>query len=301
MPALAAIGFAAGLLHVLNHSIFKGLLFLGAGAVQHGAHSLDFEELGGLLKRMPWTGMAFLIGAAGIVGLPPLNGFVSEFLLFYGGFIAVGDPSVSAASAGLVVIVVMGLISGLAAACFAKAFGIVFLGAPRTDAAETAHEAALPMRAAMAGLALLCVAIGLAAPAAVAFVASVLTGTTLLSSGTAPHQLAPVAASLTAVVAIFGVLIALSAAIWAWRARLVCPPRRPARSGLGLRLSVPERAHAIHGLFPGAAVDDAVSPVHQDPRRGGAAAGILPAWRVLCERQRRPVAAAAVRADVPLV
>src|SRR5689334_16255286 len=131
MPAVAAIGFAAGLLHVLNHSIFKGLLFLGAGAVQHAAHSLDFEELGGLLKRMPWTGIAFLTGAAGIVGLPPLNGFVGEFLLFYGGFIAAGDPSVGAASAGLIAIVVMGLISGLAAACFAKAFGIVFLGAPR--------------------------------------------------------------------------------------------------------------------------------------------------------------------------
>ena len=65
MPAVAAIGFAAGLLHVLNHSIFKGLLFLGAGAVQHGAHSLDFEELGGLSKRMPWTGYPFLIGAPG--------------------------------------------------------------------------------------------------------------------------------------------------------------------------------------------------------------------------------------------
>src|SRR5205085_690435 len=83
VPALAVIGFAAGLLHILNHSIFKGLLFLGAGAVQHGAHSLELEKLGGLLKRMPWTGTAFLIGAAAIVGLPPLNGFVSEFLLFY--------------------------------------------------------------------------------------------------------------------------------------------------------------------------------------------------------------------------
>jgi hydrogenase-4 component B len=229
MPALAAIGFAAGLLHVLNHSIFKGLLFLGAGAVQHGAHSLDFEKLGGLLRRMPWTGTAFLIGTAGIVGLPPLNGFVSEFLLFYGGFVAVVDPALGAASAGLIVIVVLGLISGLAAACFAKAFGIVFLGAPRTALAETAHEAALPMRVAMAGLALLCVGIGLAAPAAVALVSSVLSGTTLLPSGTAPQPLAPVAASLTAAVSIFGVLIALSTAIWVWRARLLA--RRGVRRG----------------------------------------------------------------------
>ena len=127
-PALAVIGFAAGLLHILNHSIFKGLLFLGAGAVQHGAHSLELETLGGLLKRMPWTGTAFLIGAAAIVGLPPLNGFVSEFLLFYAGFAAVMDPAASIALAGLMAIVAMGLIGGLAAACFAKAFGMVFLG-----------------------------------------------------------------------------------------------------------------------------------------------------------------------------
>src|SRR5438552_5418701 len=93
MLPLAVIGFAAGLLHVVNHSIFKGLLFLGAGAVHPGAHSLDFEQLGGLLKRMPWTGAAFLIGATAIVGLPPLNGFIGEFLLFYSGFLAVMQPA----------------------------------------------------------------------------------------------------------------------------------------------------------------------------------------------------------------
>src|SRR5712692_11094805 len=160
MTTLAVIGFAAGLLHVLNHSIFKGLLFLGAGAVQHAAHSLELEELGGLLKRMPWTGTTFLIGAAAIVGLPPLNGFVSEFLLFYAGFAGVMQPATSIALAGLAAIVVMGLISGLAAACFAKAFGIVFLGSPRSAEAAEANEAATPMCAAMAILALLCVAIG---------------------------------------------------------------------------------------------------------------------------------------------
>src|SRR5207248_1872894 len=110
-PALAVIGFAGGLLHTLNHSIFKGLLFLGAGAVQHASHSLEFEQLGGLLKRMPWTGAAFLAGAAAIVGLPPLNGFISEFLLFYSGFAAVLDPAPHIAVAGLIAIIVMGLIS----------------------------------------------------------------------------------------------------------------------------------------------------------------------------------------------
>ncbi len=216
-PALAVIGFAAGLLHILNHSIFKGLLFLGAGAVQHGAHSLELDKLGGLLKRMPWTGTAFLIGAAAIVGLPPLNGFVSEFLLFYAGFAAVMNPAASIALAGLMAIVAMGLIGGLAAACFAKAFGIVFLGSPRTAEAEKAHEAAPPMRAAMAVLALLCVTIGLAAPAIVWSLADVLSAATGSSAGNIHSQLAPVAASLTVTVAIFGLLIVLALAFWLLR------------------------------------------------------------------------------------
>src|SRR5205823_4707479 len=159
---LAVIGFSAGLLHVINHSIFKGLLFLGAGAVQHGAHSLDFEQLGGLLKRMPWTGAACLIGATAIVGLPPLNGFIGEFLLFYSGFLAVMQPAPTIAVAGLVAVIAMALISGLAAACFAKAFGVVFLGSPRSAAAGEAHGVARPMQVAMALLALLCIVIGLA-------------------------------------------------------------------------------------------------------------------------------------------
>ena len=132
VPVLAALGFAAGLLHVVNHAIFKGLLFLGAGAVQHAAHTVELEELGGLLKRMPWTGACFLIGAAAIVGLPPLNGFVSEFLLIYAGYAGLLLPTAAIAAAGLITLVAMGLIGGLAAACFAKAFGIVFLGSPRS-------------------------------------------------------------------------------------------------------------------------------------------------------------------------
>ena len=218
-PALAVIGFGAGLLHVLNHSIFKGLLFLGAGAVQHAAHTLDLEELGGLLKRMKWTGATFLIGAAAIVGLPPLNGFVSEFLLFYAGFVAVLEPGASLAAAGLLSIVVMGLISGLAAACFAKAFGIVFLGSPRSREAAEAHEVAWPMRAAMALLALLCVVIGLAAPAVVAALPPVLAAATGLPEGAVAGSLAPTAGPLTAAVALFAAAIAAAGAIWLWRGR----------------------------------------------------------------------------------
>lgn len=217
-PALAVIGFAAGLLHVLNHCIFKGLLFLGAGAVQHGAHTLDLEELGGLLKRMKWTGTTFLIGSAAIVGLPPLNGFVSEFLLFLSGFVAVASSRAPIATAGLTVIVVMGLISGLAAACFSKAFGIVFLGTPRSEQAAEAHEVAAPMIAAMAVLALLCVAIGLAAPAAAAAIGGVVAAATGLAPDVVREQTALAVGSLTATVAVFTIFIVIGAVAWAGRA-----------------------------------------------------------------------------------
>ena len=226
---LAVVGFAAGLLHVLNHSIFKGLLFLGAGAVQHAAHTLDVEELGGLLKRMKWTGATFLVGSAAIVGLPPLNGFVSEFLLFLGGFAAVTGAAAAPAAAGLVTIVVMGLISGLAAACFAKAFGIVFLGTPRSHEAADAHEAAPAMIGAMAGLAALCVAIGLAAPAVVVALAPVVAAASGLPAATVRTRLAVPAGSLGIAVAVFAAAAAVAGVAWAWRGRILA--RRGLRRG----------------------------------------------------------------------
>ena len=221
MLTLTVIGFAAGLLHVVNHSVFKGLLFLGAGAVQHASHSLEFEQLGGLLKRMPWTGAAFLAGAAAIVGLPPLNGFISEFLLFYSGFAAVLDPAPHIAVAGLIAIIVMGLISGLAAACFAKAFGVAFLGSPRSAEAGNAHEVARPMWAAMALLAVLCLVIGLAAPLVVAALADVVTAATGVAPGPVRAQLATVTGPLTTTIAVFGVLIGLALLAWLFRAHLL--------------------------------------------------------------------------------
>jgi formate hydrogenlyase subunit 3/multisubunit Na+/H+ antiporter MnhD subunit len=210
MLSLAVIGFAAGLLHVVNHSIFKGLLFLGAGAVQHGAHSLAFEELGGLLKRMPWTGAVFLIGAAAIVGLPPLNGFVGEFLLFYSGFLAVLQPAPMIAVAGLVSVITMALISGLAAACFAKAFGVVFLGSPRGAEAGEAHEVARSMRAAMALLAVLCIVIGLAAPVIVGASADVVAIATGVAASSVRGQLAIVTGPLSMTVSVFAIWIVVA-------------------------------------------------------------------------------------------
>jgi formate hydrogenlyase subunit 3/multisubunit Na+/H+ antiporter MnhD subunit len=160
-PAVAALGFSGALFHVFNHAMFKGLLFLGAGSVDRAAHTRDIDRLGGLLRRMPWTGAAFLVGSVAISGLPPLNGFVSEFLIVLGSLRgavsmnAVPAVSLAAAAASLA------LIGGLAAACFAKAFGIVFLGEPRTETAAAARENGRSMTLPMAILAGICVATGL--------------------------------------------------------------------------------------------------------------------------------------------
>ncbi|GAB4256867.1 MAG: proton-conducting transporter membrane subunit [Deferrisomatales bacterium] len=160
-PAVAAAGYAGALLHVWNHGLFKGLLFLGAGSVLHATGTRNLEKLGGLWKRMPWTGATFLVGAAAICGLPPFNGLVSEWLV-YTAFFAAGTGEGGAL--GLVPLggaAVLALIGGLALACFAKAVGVVFLGEPRTARARSAHEAGPAMRWPMAALAAACLGIGL--------------------------------------------------------------------------------------------------------------------------------------------
>jgi hydrogenase-4 component B len=151
-PALAVLGLAGGLLHVLNHALFKGLLFLGAGAVIQATGTRDIDHLGGLIRRMPWTAAMFLTGSVAICGLPPLNGFVSEFLIYVGAFEGIGLPGVSVW--GAATIAGLAMIGGLAAACFTKAFGIVFLGEPRNDHARHGHEVGWAMLAPMAVLAI---------------------------------------------------------------------------------------------------------------------------------------------------
>ena len=156
-PVLIVLGFAGALLHVVNHALFKGLLFLGAGAVLHATGTREIDRLGGLLKRMPWTAATFLVGAAAISGLPPLNGFVSEFLIFFGAFKGGISTAGPIAVPLLALIAGLALIGGLAAACFTKAFGIVFLGEPRSEHAAHAHEVDWTMRLPMLMLAAGCV------------------------------------------------------------------------------------------------------------------------------------------------
>jgi formate hydrogenlyase subunit 3/multisubunit Na+/H+ antiporter MnhD subunit len=166
-PTVAVAGFTGALLHVINHAGFKGLLFLGAGAVAHATGTREIDRLGGLIKTMPWTGLAFVIGAAAISGLPPLNGFISEWLIYSGSLEALSETGDTAVAPHLAVVAGLALIGGLATACFAKAFGIVFLGEARSREAERAHECPGAMLIPMLVLALACVLIGLLAPVVV--------------------------------------------------------------------------------------------------------------------------------------
>jgi len=159
-PALVLLGLASCLLHVANHGLFKSLLFLSAGSVIHSVGSRDFSQFGGLLKSQRWTGLLFLGGAVAICGLPPFNGFISEWLLYLGGF-QILQKSGSALYPALLLLPALALIGGLALACFVKVFGVTFLGSPRSAAASQAHEAPRRMLLPMALLLVACVWIGL--------------------------------------------------------------------------------------------------------------------------------------------
>ncbi len=158
---LAAIGLIAGLYHVLNHALFKGLLFLGAGSVMHATHIKNMEEMGGLLKKMPYTGLFFLIGSISICGLPPFNGFVSEWLTYQSLLLGARTPSIVSKIISPLGGAALALTGALAAACFVKAFGISFLGMPRSRHAEDAKEQSSSMVAGMAILAILCLIFGI--------------------------------------------------------------------------------------------------------------------------------------------
>src|SRR5450759_3142504 len=156
------VALSAAMRHIVNHAAFKGLLFLGAGSVICRTHVRNMEELGGLARRMPWTAGLFLLGAVAISALPPLNGFVSEWLTFQA---LLGGASRFHGPAGLGIVfsaAMLALTGGLAAACFVKAFGVTFLGRPRTPQAEHATEAPPSMIAGMVWLGALCVALGVA-------------------------------------------------------------------------------------------------------------------------------------------
>ena len=147
--AWAAFALGAALLHTVNHAVFKALLFLGAGAFERAVGSLELDRLGGLLRRMPWTAGAFLVGAMAIAGLPPLNGFASEWLTLQALLHVTAYGHVGDGIAGAVALAALAATAALALFCFVKVVGLVLLGPPRSEAAAAAEEAPLPMRAAL--------------------------------------------------------------------------------------------------------------------------------------------------------
>jgi hydrogenase-4 component B len=237
---LATVALTAALLHTVNHAAFKGLLFLGAGSVLCRTHVRNIEELGGLARRMPWTAGLFLLGAVAISALPPLNGFVSEWLTFQA---LLGAASRLHGPAGLCIVfsaAMLALTGGLAAACFAKAFGVTFLGRARTPQAEHATEAPPSMIAGMVWLGALCVALGVApgyamrlldaptagllhGPGASAVVTA--RGPLVLSAGLTSSGISATTISMTVMAAL---LIALAAMAWTLRRGLRRAPPRTA-------------------------------------------------------------------------
>ena len=161
---LAGLGLVAALYHTVNHAMFKGELFLGAGALLYSVKTRNMELMGGLVRRMPWTAGCFLIGALAISAIPPLNGFASEWLtyqsLFEAAFLGGRVPMVFAVLAA----VALAITGSLAVTCFVKAYGVSFSGAPRSQAAAEAREVPLPMVVSQVLLAAICVALGLGAP-----------------------------------------------------------------------------------------------------------------------------------------
>ena len=177
LPVLAVLALSAGLYHLLNHAVFKSLLFMCAGSVYKATGLRDMEKMGGLIKLMPWTAGAFLFGAMAISAIPPLNGFVSEWLTLQAFF--AGALKCPAAGTRVVMglyAAVLALTGGLAAACFVKAFGITFLAMPRSKEAQGAKEAPVSMILPMGFLAALTLALGVAAPFVLKYISKISAG-----------------------------------------------------------------------------------------------------------------------------
>ncbi len=211
------LALAGGLLHVWNHGLFKSLLFFSAGSVLHSTGTREMSQLGGLWRMMPWTASLFGLGAVAISGLPPLNGFVSEWLIYLGLFDATLARGPSAWMA-IPAAILLGMTAALALACFAKVCGVVFLGAPRSQAAAHAHESGPAMRGAMVLLGAACMAIGLAP---VVFWSAVVRAVDVWNpvwtgAATSDHAW-PVALSELGLFHVALAVLALVAAVWLWR------------------------------------------------------------------------------------
>jgi formate hydrogenlyase subunit 3/multisubunit Na+/H+ antiporter MnhD subunit len=177
-PTVAALAMAGALFHVWNHMLMKATMFLGAGSILHATHSRDLEKLGGLLRKMPVTGGTFIVGAVALSALPPLNGFVSEWLIYRGLLERALGPATPGGLLAAIAVGAVALIGGLAALSFARLCGIALLGHPRSEAAAQAHEGGVATTGVLSLLAAGCVAMALV-PTAVVFAVARVTGQVL--------------------------------------------------------------------------------------------------------------------------
>jgi hydrogenase-4 component B len=214
-PRIGALGIYGALLHVWNHAAIKGLLFLCAGSVLAGAGSRDLERLGGVLRRMPWTGTLMILAAVAIAGLPPLNAFASEWLIYLG---LLGGGMEASSGAGLLLWFVsagLALMGALAALCFVRLIGVGFLGRPRSGPAAEARESGVWMLVPMAVLGVALAAMSAGATRLVSFLArparQLLGAAADTGPGVAAAQLRPIAAASMALCgALLGAAVALA-------------------------------------------------------------------------------------------
>ncbi len=201
-PELAAFGLIAGLYHTINHAVFKSLLFMGAGSLIYSTHTKNIEDLGGLIKKMPWTALFFLIGSISISALPPFNGFVSEWLTFQAQLLSINLSDNITKIAILSSGAALALTSALAAACFVKAFGISFLALPRSEHAANAKEVPKTMLFGMGILSALCIVLGVLPfyfAGILDDIASPLVGTSVISTLTFDFSITTKAGSVSTV------------------------------------------------------------------------------------------------------
>ncbi|MBI5454345.1 MAG: hydrogenase 4 subunit B [Deltaproteobacteria bacterium] len=234
MGALSALAMIAALYHILNHAVFKGLLFMGAGSILHGARERNMERMGGLIHKMPWTAPLFLVGCLSISSLPPFSGFASEWLAFQSFLLS---PSLPSPLLNLLIplgAAVLALTAALAARCFVKVFGVAFLGAWRGSANAHVHEAGFSMKAGMAGAAVLSLALGIFPAFVIGWMDSV---PSMLVSGTVQAEspfgwlwitpVAPERASYSAPIVFLGILSFVALAYLLLHARKTAIRRGP--------------------------------------------------------------------------
>ncbi|MFI5214505.1 MAG: proton-conducting transporter membrane subunit, partial [Gemmatimonadales bacterium] len=286
LPAVAALGFAGAILHVLNHALFKGLLFLGAGAVARATGTREMDALGALGRLMPVTWVTFLLASAAIVGLPPLNGFVSEWTIVQA--LLRAGLGTGAVRAAIFAVAGLGLIGGLALACFAKVNGVVFLGRARTEAAAAGREVGPLLLGPMLMLAAACVAIGvlptLVLPPALA-AARVIAGPDAgLSGADGALGAGSVSAAAIALIVVVAALWVILRALMRGRWRTVSQPW-----GCGFPAPTPRMQYTASsfaapvlepfGRMPGIHVEATEASFATHPRDPWLDGVMLPAWQ----------------------